>query len=223
MDATQVVIVVLIAAVLFVLFIVMKKKSRKDDPFQNKDMDLESLKEKVASSSIRSSLENNAELRALVKLFAINAAIDANKPDPRPKVEKMFSQEVETGIRLAMEQFKNHRHFLDLEKHFVREIVLDFLQEYEQFLKQLTEKEGKRIRTSPNSVKVLRICTRINEDLEQFQKVQTLKVLVGFISEGAEPSEAEYEFVTTVGETFNISQDELDQILPVRISDSDEK
>ncbi|MEI2825890.1 MAG: hypothetical protein V9F04_05400 [Dermatophilaceae bacterium] len=56
-----------------------------------------------------------------------------------------------------------------------------------------------------NSVKVLKICTQVNEELTQRQKFVVLVHLLEFIHAGGEVGEQELEFVSTVAETFNIS------------------
>jgi ABC-type multidrug transport system ATPase subunit len=74
------------------------------------------------------------------------------------------------------------------------------------------KKDGSAKRTSLNSVKVLKICTQINQELEQPQKVIVLIRLLEFIYSSDEISEQENEFVITVADTFNISNDEFNQL-----------
>ncbi|HTL80512.1 MAG TPA: ATP-binding cassette domain-containing protein, partial [Bacteroidia bacterium] len=57
--------------------------------------------------------------------------------------------------------------------------------------------------------KVLRICTQINEELTQRQKIVVLLRLIEFIHSSYEISEQELEFVQTVSETFNIEKGEF--------------
>jgi len=64
-------------------------------------------------------------------------------------------------------------------------------------------------RTSLNSVKVLRICTDINRELNAKQKYVVLLRLIEFIySTGAESSAQSFEFAQTVAGVFNISDEE---------------
>ena len=65
-----------------------------------------------------------------------------------------------------------------------------------------------RKRTSLNSVKVLMICHEINEQLQQKDKIIVLIRLFEFIHEDNQINEKELEFVKTVADTFNISEDE---------------
>lgn len=66
-----------------------------------------------------------------------------------------------------------------------------------------------RKRTSVNSVKVLKICTEVNEELNQRQKYIVLVHLLELIHGKGEPDPLELDFVATVAETFNISQEDF--------------
>jgi len=66
-------------------------------------------------------------------------------------------------------------------------------------------KSGRK-RTSLNSVKVLRICTEVNQELNQRQKFIVLLHLLEFIYADGEVTAQENEFVSIVSETFNIEQ-----------------
>jgi ABC transport system ATP-binding/permease protein len=66
---------------------------------------------------------------------------------------------------------------------------------------------GKRI--AANSVKVLKICTQINSELDQKQKYIVLVKLVEFAYSFTDPpGEQELEFIDTVASVFNISSDD---------------
>ncbi len=85
------------------------------------------------------------------------------------------------------------------------EQYLNFFDEYLQFLqgKATSGKATKRV--SVNSVKVLKICTDINSELDQKQKYVVLVKLIEFAwSLDEAPGEQELEFITTVGSVFNI-------------------
>ena len=103
-------------------------------------------------------------------------------------------------------------------KHFLKqqlnqELVDQYLAIFDEFLEahhQVTKKkDGSAKRTSLNSVKVLKICTQINSELTQVQKVVVLLRLIEFINSNSEIAEQELEFVTTVAETFNIEDEEF--------------
>ena len=73
------------------------------------------------------------------------------------------------------------------------------------------KKMAQEKRTSVNSVKVLRICTQINEELEQRQKVIVLIRILEFIFADPEHSEKELEFASTVADTFHIESKEYEE------------
>ena len=129
-------------------------------------------------------------LKALMQLFAIISEVDVDGVSTdRREVVKLF-----------------------LKQQLNQELVEEYFQVFEGFLgsqKKKQESATKRKRTSVNSVKVLRICTQINEELAQTQKVIVLIRLIEFINSENNPSEQEIEFVTTVAETFNIDQTEF--------------
>lgn len=128
-------------------------------------------------------------LKALMQLFAIIADTDDVNNKSRRVVENFLKQ------RLSQDQ------------------VVEYLGIYDEYLethhKISKRKEGKKKKTSLNSVKVLRICTEINGELEQRQKVFVLLRLVEYINIDKQPTEQELEFVDTVSEVFNVKADEL--------------
>ncbi|MBL4592791.1 MAG: ATP-binding cassette domain-containing protein [Flavobacteriales bacterium] len=100
-----------------------------------------------------------------------------------------------------------------LKQQLNQQLVDEYLKLYDEFIEAKTRKSKdgkKKKRTSVNSVKVLLICTQINEELAQKQKVIVLIRLLEFIYADEIASEQEMEFVTTVSETFNISKEEFD-------------
>jgi ABC-type multidrug transport system ATPase subunit len=131
-------------------------------------------------------------LKALMQLFAIIADIDDLNNKSRIVVEHFLKQ------RLAQDQ------------------VDVYLEHYDEYLethhKVSQKKEGRRKKTSLNSVKVLKICTQINAELEQRQKVFVLLRLVEYINTDKTATEQELEFVDTVSDVFNIPSEELSDI-----------
>ena len=106
-----------------------------------------------------------------------------------------------------------------------RQIVIDYLREQlnedhvDGFISAFDEqvellkgkkKDGKsRKRVSVNSVKVLKICTAINEELDQIQKHIVLLRLMEFVyASGAIHNEQEKDFLRTVAEVFNIDRED---------------
>ncbi|MDP4845535.1 MAG: ATP-binding cassette domain-containing protein [Salibacteraceae bacterium] len=133
-------------------------------------------------------------LKALMELFAIIAEVDTESEDNKS--------------RIVVEQF--------LKQRLSKDQVVEYLKIYDDYLethhKVSQKKEGKRKKTAVNSVKVLKICTQINGELEQKQKVFVLLRLVEYINIDNFPSEQELEFVDTVSEVFNIPNQELKDI-----------
>jgi len=132
-------------------------------------------------------------LKALMQLFAIVAFSDGDA-------------ESEKNSRMLVEQF--------LMLILSRSLVTEYLGIYDDFYAtHHGVKEGKqRKRTSVNSVKILRICSQINEELTQRQKVIVLIWLLEFIYFKREASDQERDFVDTVGSSFNIADSEYQDI-----------
>lgn len=139
-------------------------------------------------------------LKALMQLFAIIARVDEEveiekrntSGEGRKIVEELLNQELKSS---------------DIPKYL--KLFDDFLVSYQGKSKK---KDGKRKRTSVHSVKVLRICTQINEELTQKQKIIVLIRILEFINSNETVDEQELEFAQTVADTFNISMVEYEQI-----------
>ena len=132
-------------------------------------------------------------LKALMQLFAIIARPDSSKEDRKLVVESFLKRQL------------NH------------EVVQEYLQVFDEYytLYQEKQKEStKRIRRiSSSSVRVLKICTAINEELAQPQKIIVLIQSFEFVrSDSDEITEQEMEFINTVADTFNVPDDEYSEI-----------
>ena len=57
-------------------------------------------------------------------------------------------------------------------------------------------------RTSLNAMRILAICEKINEELQQRQKVYVLVQLIDYISLGDEITENELDFLHSVSDAF---------------------
>ena len=129
-------------------------------------------------------------LKALMQLFAIVADVNDLSNKSRSIVELFLKQQLSL------------------------EMVPEYLKLYDEFLeahhKISQKKEGKAKRTSLNSVKVLKICTQINSELAQKQKIIVLIRILEYLHSEKGLSEQEMEFVTTVADTFNISKEEFE-------------
>ncbi|HBS87700.1 MAG: hypothetical protein A2W91_15665 [Bacteroidetes bacterium GWF2_38_335] len=123
-------------------------------------------------------------LKALMRLFAIIAS-DQEEGSGREVVASYLKQQLN------------------------QELVDEFLALYDQYCEEHSSKKGKK-KLSSNSVKVLAICERVNEELRQEQKVLVLLQLFEFINFNGQVSENEMEFVKTVAEVFNISKEEYE-------------
>jgi ABC-type multidrug transport system ATPase subunit len=128
-------------------------------------------------------------LKALMQMFAIIARVDGINDNGRLIVQSFLKQQLNQEL---VDQYLA--------------IFDDFLEAHHQVTKK---KDGTAKRTSLNSVKVLKICTQINAELAQVQKVVVLIRLLEFINSNEEIAEQEMEFVTTVAETFNIEDEEF--------------
>jgi ABC-type multidrug transport system ATPase subunit len=128
-------------------------------------------------------------LKALMQMFAIIARVNGVNDSGRFIVQSFLKQQLN------------------------QELVDQYLAIFDEFLEAhhsvSKKKDGSAKRTSLNSVKVLKICTQINGELTQVQKVVVLIRLIEFISSNEEISEQEMEFVITVAETFNIDEEEF--------------
>ncbi len=139
-------------------------------------------------------------LKALMQLFAIIARVDEEIDSQNP---------VTSGEgRKIVESFLNQ----ELGSAAVQEYLAIFDEFLITFQGSSKKKDGKRKKTSVHSVKVLRICTQINEELAQRQKIIVLVRILEFINANEVVDEQELEFAQTVADTFNVSMDEYNQI-----------
>jgi ABC transport system ATP-binding/permease protein len=127
-------------------------------------------------------------LKALMQLFAIIARPQSNDSDRRGVVEAFLNRQ------LNQELVKQY---------------LGFFDEYYNEAQLKQKKSSQDRRTAAISVRVLRICNDINDQLTQDQKIIVLVQLLEFCkSEGAEVSQLELEFIQSVSESFNVDQAE---------------
>ncbi len=128
-----------------------------------------------------------------MQLFAIIARPESNRTDRRTVVESFLKRQLNQD--LVNEYLKVFDHFYNIHQEKQRET-------------------SKRVRVvSASSVKVLKICTAINEELALPQKFIVLIQLLEFVkSDSGEISRQEMEFIKTVSDTFNIQDDEFKRI-----------
>lgn len=130
-------------------------------------------------------------LKALMQLFALVAKDEGLGKSGKVVVKRFLAQQ--------------------LNKELVYEYmaVFDrFFDDYHAKAKDSSDVKKKR-RISRSSVKILRICTDINSELTQKQKVVVLFRLLEFINSEGEIDGQELDFVATVASTFNIDDQEF--------------
>ncbi|MBA4323349.1 MAG: ABC transporter, partial [Odoribacter sp.] len=127
-------------------------------------------------------------LKALMQLFAIIARPQSNDSDRRGVVEAFLKRQ------LNQELVKQY---------------LGFFDEFYQEAQARQKKSSQDRRTAAISVRVLRICNDINDQLTQDQKIIVLVQLLEFCKpEGSEISELELEFIQSVSDSFFVDQSE---------------
>ena len=125
-------------------------------------------------------------LKALMRLFAIIADVEIGE-----------NGEILNPGRVIVASY--------LKQQLNQELVDEYLALFDQYIAQHHSKKGKK-RMSANSVKVLAICSRVNDELRQEQKMLVLLKLFEFINHESSITDEELEFVKTVAVTFNINQ-----------------
>ena len=145
-------------------------------------------------------------LRALMQLFAIIAKVEIIPSQDLVNEEENILRINSIKDSAVVESFlKSELNSLYVKKY------LDLFEEFIQTHHGLkSKKDGVKKRASVNSVKVLRICAQINEELAQRQKFIVLIRLFEFINSFEVIEEQEIVFVKTVSEMFNISIEEFE-------------
>jgi ABC-type multidrug transport system ATPase subunit len=141
-------------------------------------------------------------LKALMQLFAIVSRPGSDASERRLMVESFLSRQLN------------------------QELVAVYLDVFDSFFKQVMKEDAKVTKKerllSRRSVRVLKICTVINEELAQSQKIVVLFQLLEFIkSDKLEASSQEMEFISTVSDTFNIPDEDFDLTRDFVLSDGD--
>jgi ABC transport system ATP-binding/permease protein len=105
-----------------------------------------------------------------------------------------------------------------LARHLNKELVARYMKLFEKYLleynsENLSKGSLKDLkRTSLKAMRILSICEKINEELQQKQKAYVLIQLMDYISLGAEITETELDFLQTVGNAFYIPEMEFHDI-----------
>jgi ABC-type multidrug transport system ATPase subunit/F0F1-type ATP synthase delta subunit len=130
-------------------------------------------------------------LKALMQLFAIIARPQADRNDRRTVVENFLGKQLNGDL------------------------VQEFLRVFDGFYATYQQKQSSK-GIAKSSVRVLLICTEINEELTQKQKIFVLVQLFEFIKsdipDSGEIDEQELEFLITVADVFRVSQEDFQLI-----------
>ena len=133
-------------------------------------------------------------LRGLVQLFAIIAKLDGVQPSERKVVENFLGNQLNlaTTVRymIIFDEFANKK----------PKKKITFEEDHSW--------QGERASVRDSS-KLLLICTQINQEMTQHQKVDVLITLFKLVWSDKTITEQEYEFITTAADTFNIPQNEF--------------
>lgn len=152
-------------------------------------------------------------LRALMQLFAIIAKVDEVPESDSDTVEIQSTRGKEIISSFLITELSS----ADVNK---------YLTIFEEFLvstrgRIYSQKKDQK-RTSLHSVKILRICSQINKELTQRQKIIVLIRILEFIHRDDFITGNELKFVKTVSDTFNVSDAEFDTLVSFTDSDGSE-
>ena len=117
---------------------------------------------------------------------------------------------------------------LFLTRQLNNELVDKYMEMFDEYLTKFNAEKIARgtlkdmKRTSLTAVRILGICEKINEELQQKQKLYVLVQLLDFILFGAEITENELEFLETVSIAFNIPHQEFQNIKSFILKSVDE-
>jgi ABC-type multidrug transport system ATPase subunit/uncharacterized integral membrane protein len=141
-------------------------------------------------------------LKALMQLFAIISRPESNAVERRGVVESFLNRQLN------------------------QELVAKYLEVFDKEFGQVMEEDAKVTKAerilSKRSVRVLKLCTEINQELAQQQRIIVLFQLLEFIkSEKAEATDQEIQFIAIISDTFNVPGKDLDLISKFVGSDSD--
>ena len=141
-------------------------------------------------------------LEALMQLFAIISRPESNASERRLVVESFLNRQLN------------------------QELVALYLEIFNSYFDHVMEEDAKVAKKervlAKRSVKVLKICTEINKELAQSQKVIVLFQILEFIkSEREAATEQEMEFIAAVADTFHISEEDYFLIRDFVLSDKD--
>lgn len=138
-------------------------------------------------------------LKALMQLFGLTASLEGTNPQ----------------YRLLVENFLAEHLSLELSRKY-----LLIFEEYARLRTVETNEQGQKLTSMRVSSRMLVICTRINQELTQQQKVVVLTRMIELITADGDVSNTELEFINTVASIFNFHRQELDSLLSFVLSDT---
>src|SRR5512133_241914 len=100
-------------------------------------------------------------------------------------------------------------------RHLNDELVERYMAMFEEYLGTYNSERiikgsiQDRKRISLNSMRILAICEKINEELRQRQKIYVIIKLTDYIFSGSDITETELDFLQTVADAFNIPATEF--------------
>ena len=137
-------------------------------------------------------------LKALMQLFGLTASLEGTNPQ----------------YRLLVENFLAEHLSLELSQKY-----LLIFEEYAKLRTVETNEQGQKLTSMRVSSRMLVICTRINQELTQQQKVVVLARMIELIAADGDVSNTELEFINTVASIFNFYRQDLDNLLSFVLSD----
>ncbi len=142
-------------------------------------------------------------LNALVHLFAI--------------ITNFTDTRVSSKAREIVHSYLKKQLSLSQAAEYLR-VFDEYLAYYDVDNTKVTSEKGRK-RGALSSVRVLKICQQINENLHQREKFIVLLRLIEFVNEDGIITDIELDFVSTVAESFNIEEHEFVQIKALIIND----
>ncbi|MFN8257683.1 MAG: ATP-binding cassette domain-containing protein [Bacteroidales bacterium] len=101
------------------------------------------------------------------------------------------------------------------------EIFDAYLYKYDIDNRKVDSEKGRK-RGALSSVRVLKICQHINENLQQREKFIVLLRLIEFVNEDGIITDSELDFISTVAQSFNVPENEFQQIKALITNSIDE-
>ncbi|MEE4116508.1 MAG: ATP-binding cassette domain-containing protein, partial [Marinilabiliaceae bacterium] len=136
-------------------------------------------------------------LDALMQLFALIIDIDENN-----KISEREKEVVRSFLTQQLNRKLAEKYMIIFEEYLLQFHKDDYYQ----------NPEKKRKRRTLTERKIISICEKINEELQQNQKIYVIIQLIEFISLGELVSEKETEFLKRVSNTFRIPKAEFRNI-----------